>query len=72
MITAIHHGKGSTMIRINPAWIDKVKNEVEKGTFKERIVNVPAAAKWLVEFLACNGYVPKVINLGVGVKNYDS
>jgi len=61
--------------KINPAWKDKMLDAIEmsKHSFNPEpflpvILSWNKAAQWLVAEIAKDGQVPKVENLGAGVK----
>lgn len=55
-------------MKLNSIWKDKIKEEIENDSFRERITSFNKAAQWLITFLYQKGKPVQVINLGAGVK----
>ena len=62
-------------IKINPAWKNEIAAKVEEHL--NPLINTPlapvilshnTAAKWYISYLLSKNLVPKVINMGAGVK----
>ena len=68
------------MMKVNPAWIKDMKEEIDKlgdaqmqvpgsdAIFTPKIISYNPGAQWLIAYLAKKGYTPKVEQLGAGVK----
>jgi len=61
--------------RINPTWVKEMqellsahKSELNYIPFEPQIISYNPAGKWLVTAIAQGGLIPKVENLGAGVR----
>ena len=54
--------------RLNPAWIEAIKEQVATVHGFEHTSDINLATQWLVSYLDEQGIPFKVINLGAGVK----
>jgi len=61
--------------KINPTWIANMKEKLSKAknfdrsiTFEPEIISYNPSAQWLISAIASRGFIPKVENLGAGVK----
>lgn len=54
--------------KINPDWIKKMKEAIEKSQFTSITLTYNPSAKWLIAYLDSKNIPIKVINLGAGVK----
>ncbi|GEM_PF-3496572 len=56
---------------LNSVWLNKIRdklNAIESNGFDPIILSYNPAAQWLITNIAKMGYIPKVENLGAGVK----
>jgi len=62
-------------MRINPRWAERMREQLGRATnlidpisFPPEVVSFNPGAQWLIASMADAGLIPKVENLGAGVK----